>query len=835
MACISPRFSRLLVVSTWLALCALAQAAQPLHQGPGAGQTDALPQGALARMGTTRLRHGDGVCHVVYSPDCKYLASLSRDRTLRIWETDGYRQVHLIQETDVDFYGVAWSPDSKTIAAAGGDPFHGGRTSIRLFDAQSGELKQRLEGHKQPAYALAFAPDGRKLVSVGSQQVITWSLPAGQKLTEWTLGSTAALAFSADRKRLAWVDAESPDKAVHVCDAADGKEIQVLIGHAQAIVSLAYSPDGKYLASGNQHEPIMLWNTKTGKVAKKLEHQHAGLQLRFSADSMMLASAVTTGSAKIWNVETGAELGESTGYRGWVNCLAFTPDGKTLALAGADSQVIHLWDVAGGRPHPASNGHRGQIQTIAYSPDGKLLASASADWRDDDRAILIWNTATGNLVHRLMGHTDKVYSLQFSPDGSRLISGGEKEAMFRIWDVVGGTERPRWERRRTDGESERQEDSRVTAVAWSRDGKLIASGHDEGLVILWDAATGTELRRFAKGHDAIVNSLAFAPNGKWFVSGSVDRTVRIWDCQQGNQIMCLDDSSDTIRCVAVSPDGKIVAASVGDYDGLIRLWDFESGRELGRIQPTKARVHQIAFSPDGKLLAGTGPNNSLCLWEVASRLERCRFAGHPQGGLAIAFAPGGNALASGGQDTTILTWDVRFPGKTPPAVAEKDFDHLWTDLASRDGKVAHETICALLAEPALALKMIKQRLHSFSTMDASRMAQALDDLDHDRFPVREKATHDLAQLGELAEPFLRDRLENRPSAEVRRRVQLLLSRLDNTSIPPEHLRALRALEVLERIGGEQAHDVFAELAGQTPAGRVQREAQASLERLAIER
>ena len=350
-------------------------------------------------------------------------------------------------------------------------------------------------------------------------------------------------------------------------------------------------------------------------------------------------------------------------------------------------------------------------------------------------------------------------------------------------------------------------------------------------MVIWDADSETELCS-CKGHDGIIQSVAFSPDSRFLLSGSVDRTVRVWDTATGQESRRLGEAVDSVKSVAYSPDGRFIAASSGDFEGLICIWDAVSGREIARLLAPGGHVSQIAFSPDGKLLAGTGTDNALCVWEIATRTERCRFLGHPTSGLAVAFSPDGRTIASGSQDTTVLLWDVAYCNDPTRPGTTIDVDQLWTALGSGDAKLAHHAVCALVADPEQAVKLLDERLRPLDAMDTERLAKAVTDLDHDRFQVREKATNELARLGELAEPLLRQTLERQPSLEVRQRVQLLLNKLETATLAPDQLRTLRAYEVLERIGGNEARRLFEAHARQLADSPLGREAQGCLDRLA---
>jgi WD40 repeat protein len=809
-----------------LLLTAQATAAPPRTDSIG----DPLPEGALLRLGTVRLRHGDGVCAVAFAPDGKLLASVSRDRTLRLWDAATGRQIRQLSEPDCEYYSLAFSPDSRTLAASTGDPLRGGHTAVRFWDVASGRELRRLDGHTQAAYTLAFAPDGLSLLSVSSGQVILWDLTGERPRQQWThLRGAACLAVAPDRAALASVG-ESDDKVVLVWDVATGKERTRLQGHERGVLALAFSPDGRRLASANPFEPVRIWDVQTGQTVLSCEEPHGAMALAFSPDGRTLASACMSGTVRLWDAGTGKLLRSLRGYQGWVNGLTFSPDSKTIALAGADSQTVHLWEIATGKDLRPLHGHRGDVQAVAYSPDGRTLASGGGDRQDGDTAIRLWDARTGRELRLLEGHAGRVHCLAFSPDGRTLASGGEKEDCVRLWDLGGSGVRRLARTGPVDSADDTGSDRRVSALAFSPDGRLLAAGLDEGLLVVWDVATGTEQRRLP-GHEGRVTSLAFAPDGARLVSGSLDRTARLWDLAAGKELRRFGQHEDTVRSVAFSPDGRLIAAACGDWEG-VWLWDAGTGHEVGRIRCGQTRLHQITFSPDGRTLAVGCSGREFRLWEVATRRERRAFAGHPGGVHTLAFSPDGSRLATGSTDSTVLIWDVAGPDSDrAEALTAARRDELWADLGSEDATRADRAVRALLAARAEAVAFLKGRLRPAPVLSAEQQAEMLRDLNHPRYQVRDRATNELARLGELAEPLLRRSLQAQPSLEVRRRVQILLERLEAGMPSAADLRTLRAFEVLERIGDAEARAVFEAHAREAPAARLGQEAQASLERL----
>jgi len=285
---------------------------------------------------------------------------------------------------------------------------------------------------------------------------------------------------------------------------------KTLTGHSGQVYSLAYSPDGRYLASGSSDKTI-----------------------------------------KIWETATGTELRTLTGHSMTVWSVAYSPDGRYLASGSLD-KTIKIWEVATGKVRTLT-GHYMTFWSVAYSPDGRYLASGSSD-----KTIKIWETATGKELRTLAGHSKGVWSVVYSPDG-RYLASGSSDKTIKIWEVATGQEL-----RTLTGHSEG-----VLSVAYSPDGRYLASGIGDGAIKIWEVATVRELRTPTR-HSEVVRSVAYSPDGRYLASGSQDKTIKIWEVATGNELRTLTGHSETVFSVAYSPDGRYLAS--GSADKTIKIW-----------------------------------------------------------------------------------------------------------------------------------------------------------------------------------------------------------------------------------------------------------------------
>jgi WD40 repeat protein len=473
------------------------------------------------------------------------------------------------------------------------------------------------------------------------------------------------------------------------------------------------------------------------------------------------------------------------------------------------------------------------VWAAAYSPDGKTLATVSGLYNRPGE-LIFWDAATGK--ERARGKEAKgIRALAFSPDGKALATADYYSNTVKVRDPHTG------EVRLTIAT-----ESANNAVAFSPDGKALAVGILDKSAVLYDVATGKELRRF-EGHTDWVPHLAFSPDGKLLATGGRDTTAKLWDVATGRELMTLKGHGGTVEFVAFSPDGHTLATA--SWDKSVKLWEVATGKERATLEGHKFQVLSATFSPDGRTLISTsGEANSpiadtsdkpgeIKVWDLATRKEVAALSGHRNRVWMARYSPDGKGLATVAEDRTVKLWDVSARPAAVTDASDRELGQWWEELASADAAAAYRAVWALAGARG-AVPFLQKRLRPVPDPGpdaAKRLTKLVADLDNDDFAVREKATEEIAKLGQSAAPELRKALEGKPSPELRQRVEHLLEKLGGPLDDPETLREIRAVEALEQAGTPEARRVLEAVGKGAESARLTAEAKAALARLAARR
>jgi WD40 repeat protein len=790
---------------------------------------DPLPPGAIARMGTVRLRH-PGVLCVAYSADGSTIASAGFNSTVHIWDARTGKEIRRFGKARS--YGTprfaVFSADGKLVAT--GDQHARGGLTIRVREMATGKQLLEIENKSlQIDYldrTIAFSPDGR-ILFVGGQdgKVYRCEVATGNQLGPLVMGpgQMESIAISPDGKLLAASISGAPIRLWDL--TADRLRLQ-LSNSISSRHSLAFSPDSKTLVAASAGHSPCLFDVMSGKVVRRLGPN--GTCAAFSPDGKMLAIACGS-QVRRWLLHTAKELPRLPVPGEGARSLSFSPDSAFLAAA-SNFNTIRVWDMASGKEILAERGNETPVRCLAFAPDGQTLATGSMDPH-----VRLWDRA-GKERNSLYLKNTWVEAVAFAPDG-KILATGSLDKYIRLWEAASGKLLREWP---TNG-------TNMRTLAFAPDGKVLGACNAQDGRCLWDSTTGKAIERFqaVKGGD----TMAFSPNGK-LLAINANGQAHLWEMASGEELLRFTGKlSGTGRLVWFSHDSATLCAATLGQGVTVSFWDVDSGRDMHHVQlPADEIAFCYALTPDGRTLAvggyvpsankpGTPPARPvLTLWEVRTGQVRRRLATDQGQPRVLAFAADG-VLASAGEDTTVLLWDGVRPTTGASAgdgLSLEKVKDCWAALGGADAARAYDAVCELVRSPRAALKLLLTSLKPVRTADPKRTAALLRALGSPKFAEREKTTVELEDLAEAAEPALRLALKTAQPEESRRRIERLLEKLDPL-LSVKRLRELRAVEVLEGIGSPEARRLLEVLAKGLPEAQLTREARGALGRIAARR
>jgi len=558
---------------------------------------------------------------------------------------NGYLHGHEAQIIDVDInFGAG------LIATASEDG------TVRLIDLETLILRHLFQKDDDELRTATISPDGNKLATGGSAGIISlWDTETFQLIGEISDGHDDEIfRILYHPKGNALVTAGHDGQVIEY--NPETLKINRVVYDSEPIASLAYNPAGSELAIGTVNGYIDVVDTTNGNILYTIDSgfDDATKAIAFNDDGTILASGGAGQIVDLWDVETQAALDhfEFTGVIS-INSLTFDPLGDFLAV-GSDNRNVFLVSVKNnsrgfGEDVHLLSAHVGEIFDIDISNDGNLLLSGGVD-----QTAILWNVRDGlegrgtDIQTANSYHEADVNKVAFSPDGRLLASAGD-DSLIYIKDLTGD---------KSDVQVLTGHNWSVQDVVFDPNGKLLASSDSDGVIILWDVETGQRVgEKLKHGVDVPWFPLAFSPDGKLLASGSSDGSVILWDTITGQQVgETLFGHSEIVMGLAFNPDGSILASGSADFN--IILWDVAIGKKIITL-PYLAQVQSLLFTPDGNRLISGGFDAMVRIWDVETGDQIHQLSGHLGDVTDLAFNPDKTLLASASTDGNVILWDLQ--------------------------------------------------------------------------------------------------------------------------------------------------------------------------------
>lgn len=602
--------------------------------------TQPTPVQGAASWTIESRRHRGALFSLAVSPDGRHGATGGIDGTIRIWDLENGQLVRAFVGHDSYVYGLSWSPNGNVLASAGSFD-----DTVRLWDLQKGDQLQVFKGFEAYVHHVAWSPDGSKLIAAGGHSGWIWlceGTKEGKKILE--VGQdVSSLAWSPDGNYVAVCARQLP---VSIIDLAQGSATRTIGTVNDGFTTAAWSPDGKLLATGSS-AGTTIWEVAEEKEVHKLNGRCTSLA--WSPDGKQLVTAYPNLAPQLWDATSGKAGAKLPGQASKV--LWSAKSQQILSISTAD---LAVWDPAAAKPiRTAEIG--GTNPPVWHSPLRPVVTGLGT------AKLSLWDAGTAKFLANLEGHTGSVTAVAWSRDGKTLASAGADKTV-RLWNAESGKLL-----KTLEGHT-----ATVTTLAWSPDGKTLASAGADKTVRLWDddgKSQGT-----LEGHTGTVNALAWTPSSSLLASGGSDQMVLLWDPDKRQQSRSIE-AFQIVQSLALTTVGRTLALACGTADDTVRIYNASNGQSVASLSlpGSPPNVSALAWQPTGDMLLSGRGNHTVQLWDVRNTdkpLQNLRAMAPVD---YVAWASNGAILVSGNTDRTVRFWDAGSGQLRGVLLAENDY------------------------------------------------------------------------------------------------------------------------------------------------------------------
>ena len=576
--------------------------------------------------------HTDRLRGVAFSPDGKRIVSVGWDKTIKVWDAETGEVRRTIRGHDEEITSVAFGPEGRRIVTGSYDG------TVRIWDVETGEECCRCEGHGNKVLGVDFGPKGNRVASASIDRTLCiWDAHTGKRILSCSAEGAGfrAVSFSPDGRRIAGVI----EGAVKVFDAQDGSEASSIKELPHRLHCLDFSPDGKRIITGDAEGSVRILDVETGQMLIEGKgHRDPVYAVAFCPDGSRAVSGGMDKTVRIWDTATGRETCKLVGHEDMIFCVAVSSDGRRIA-SGAKDNVLGVWEDWNESGDRTLVGHPWGVVDVVVSPDGRRLAATS-----NAGTIELWDISSGKKTRVLDDGPHNVNTVAFTPDGQSIVSGGITPGV-RIWNAesgehIGTIEAPR----------------EVISLDFMPDGSRLAIGCRKGKAGVWDFATKERLLCIDKDKKACI-VVAFDPSGMLVCSGLRSEPLEVWDVDK--QVKVLETKGRhafPVMALDCSLDGRWILS--GSYDNTAKVWDAKTGEEVHTLSGHSGNVGGVAFSPDGGRIATSSADGTIKLWNTKTGRETLTLRGHVDNVNGVVFSPDGRRLFSSSSDGTVRIWNA---------------------------------------------------------------------------------------------------------------------------------------------------------------------------------